>query len=135
LSDVRAEAGRPRADIVLRLRASIVVKGRVDYSSIGVTPEWAWMTMRKADPAAPNDRTKWLPEKEEGISVQKDGEFSSNDLDAGNYWATLHCNAGEEWKEFEILESIQVGPAGASGLVLHPQQPAPKPPADGKPGK
>ncbi|MEY4828913.1 MAG: hypothetical protein RLZZ562_709 [Planctomycetota bacterium] len=135
LSDVRAEAGRPRADIVLRLRASIVVKGRVDYSSIGVTPEWAWMTMRKADPAAPNDRTKWLPEKEEGISVQKDGEFSSNDLDAGNYWATLHCNAGEEWKEFEILESIQVGPGGASGLVLHPQQPAPKPPADGKPGK
>jgi hypothetical protein len=113
-----------------------LVKGRVDYSSIGLTPpEWAWMTLRKADPAAPNDRTKALQAEEQGISVNKDGEFDSNEFDAGNYWATLHCNAGEEWKQFEILESIQVGPGGASGLVLHPQQPAPKPPAGGQQGK
>jgi hypothetical protein len=135
LSDVRAEAGRPRTDLVLRLRASIRVKGRLDYSSIGITPEWAFMTGRKADPAAPNDRTKALQAEEQGISVNKNGDFDSTDLKEGTYWATLHCKVGEEQKQFEILEPIQVSPAGASGLLLHLQQPAPKPPADGKPGK
>ena len=135
LSDLRVESGRPRTDLVLRLRASIHVKGRVDFAAIGVTPEWAWMTLRKADPAAPNDRSKAQQQEESGVGIDKNGDFDSTEFEEGTYWATLHCSVGDDWKEFEILEPIQVGPGGASGLLLHPKQSAPKPPAEGQQGK
>ena len=136
LKDVRVESGRPRTDLVLRLRAALQVKGRVDLSALAQKPEWAWISLRKADPAAPSDRTKAGGESQHGIGVDKEGAFETTDLDEGAYWATLHFHAGEQWAEYEVVEQIQVGASGSTGLNLsiRPKPPA-QPPRDNSAGR
>lgn len=136
LADVRVESGRPRTDLVLRLRAALQVKGRVDLSTLAQKPEWAWMSLKKADPAAPSDRTKSGGESQNGIGVDKEGAFETTDLDEGAYWATLHFSAGEQWAEYDVVEQIMVGASGSTGLNLsiRPKAPA-QPPRDNSAGR
>ena len=111
------------------------MKGRVDLSTLAQKPEWAWISLRKADPAAPSDRTKAGGESQSGIGVDKEGAFETTDLDEGAYWATMHFNAGEQWAEYEIVEQIQVGAGGVSGLNLSIRPKQAQPPAGGTNGK
>ena len=129
IADIRIEAGRPRTDVVLRLKASIVVKGRVDLTPLGKAPQWGWISLQTADPSAPNDRHKTSGNTNSGIGVNDKGEFDSNEFDEGVYWGEFHFNSGEDWETWEIVEPIRV-PTGGQDLILSLQRKAP-PKAEG----
>lgn len=133
LADIRVESGRPREDLVLQLRVSIKVTGRIDLTMLPNKPEWSWISCSRADPAAPTDRSK-ATERNTGLSVQQDGNFETTDFEEGTYFATMYFQNGEEWAQWEIQEPIVVPATGISGLLLRPQPPAPKPPANGQAG-
>ena len=127
LAEIRVESGRPRDDIVLQLRAAIKVSGRIDLSALQKKPEWSWITCRRADPAAPTDRSKATPQ-DSGLGIDAEGNFDSTDFEEGTYFATLMFQDGEEWTQWEIQDPFVVPATGVSGLFLRPQPPAPKPP-------
>lgn len=133
IADIRVEAGRPRTDIVLRLEAAIVVKGRVDLTPAGTAPDWGWLSLHRTDPAAPNDRSKTSGSVNSGVGIDKEGKFQSNELDEGLYWAELHFSVGEEWVTWEVVEPLRVS-AGGPELLLHIQRKAP-PQAEGQGGR
>lgn len=132
LADIRVESGRPREDLVLQLRTAIKVSGRVDMTVLPKKPEWSWISCTRADPSAPNDRTKGTGST--GLGINDDGNFETTEFEEGTYFATYYFQDGENWTEWEIVEPIVVPPQGVSGLLLRPQPKAPKPQDNGQTG-
>lgn len=126
LADVRVVSGPARTDLVLHLRAAIKVSGRVDLTALPNKPEWSWVSIHRADPNAPTDRTK-ATEQAGGFGLSDDLTFDTGDLDAGTYFAHFHFQEGEQWVTWEVPDAIVVPETGLTGLLLRPQPRAAEP--------
>lgn len=123
LKEVRAEGGRPVDGLEIRMRATVEFRGRVDLSVLQTTPEWCWMTVHRINPKDPTNH--WAGEQVDGITVAKDGTFSSRGLDPGTFNFVVHANVGDQWQQLYPAEPITIGPGGARDVVLrvHPREP------------
>lgn len=126
LEDVRIVSGPARTDLVLNVRAAIKVSGRIDITALPKKPEWSWISIHRADPNAPTDRTK-ATDQAGGFGLNDDLTFETGDLDAGTFYARFHFQDGEQWVTWEVPDAIVVPETGVSGLLLRPQPQAPAP--------
>lgn len=117
VSGIEAHAGSPVSGLRIELKAAMVVKGRVELSTLG-KPQWAWLAfyrLKENDPATANG--DWG----DSAGVQTDtGAFQTDDLTPGRYRVQLHVQSGEDKQTQHSCDLLVVPPEGLTNVVLRP---------------
>ena len=116
-SGIRVLGGVPTAGIELVLESTVRVSGRIDMTIFGDTrPQQIWLSFQR-DTGNSN-----------GVSVEEDGTFVSDDLVPGTYKVTINY-----WRRQPSIGDIihkgeiAVGPNGVENLLILPEK-KPTPP-------
>jgi len=115
LDDLEVTSAVPATGLTIRLQPRMVVRGKIDMTSIENKGRWRYLTFYMVDSAGGPERRK------AGSGVGDEGNFSSDDLTPGRYRVELLI--GYEGRERATFECgyIDVGSAPLEGLTLLPR--------------
>jgi hypothetical protein len=118
IENLEVVAGSPRDDIRIDLQQGMLVKGRVDLSTFGKDkPRWVWIGFYQRPKPGSNQE---YGSHVDGVGVDMDtGEFSTGDLEVGEYLIQIHANRENKQTSFRGGEVV-VPAQGVQDLVLRP---------------
>ncbi|MAD34011.1 MAG: hypothetical protein CMJ88_09660 [Planctomycetes bacterium] len=114
LKDLEVKATLPITGLVVQLKAKLMATGTVDMSGIPDKGRWRYMTLQRIGDPAPGDPD----DGKVGFGVDKDGSFSTDDVQPGQYEAELIVGRRGRERTTYACGIINVGVDGAKDVKL-----------------
>ncbi len=113
VTGVKVTGGVPVTNLRIDMRATIQVKGRLDFAMFGnEKPQWTWISVHELEPDGS------LGSQEDGIGIDMgDGSFRTDDLAPGQYGLRIHAGWDGRSERYRG-QNITVGPDGLDGIVI-----------------
>ena len=114
LKGLEVKASLPVAGLVVQLRAKLMATGTVDMSGLPDKGRWRYMTLKRIGEPAPGDPD----DGKVGFGVDKDGSFSTDDVQPGQYQAELIVGRRGRERTTYACGILNVGVDGAKDVKL-----------------